>query len=174
MDKFGIPCNVVIGETIDGDSNVDLHGWNIVEINGNYYQLDATWDDPGTNYDFSTTPKTTHHEYFCVDDEFMSASRTQLSCVRNPKCNKTDYNFYNYFGLVFDEMKDNAFEHALTVYKENEFDRCELKFTSKEALDAAEEYFSGDNSNYWDIVDKYNCDFSYSSKDEEMMIFALF
>jgi hypothetical protein len=70
---LGIPCRIIRGTTQDGS----LHGWNIVEIDGLYYNVDATWDAGFVNYsyflkneeDFSVTHKrnTTY-----TTEEFMT------------------------------------------------------------------------------------------------------
>lgn len=56
----GQECYYVTGDA--GGS----HGWNIVEVDGKYYQLDVTWND----VDFSP------NQYFLVTDDYMSLSRT--------------------------------------------------------------------------------------------------
>ena len=48
MLELGVNCRVVIGEDTTGVS----HGWNIVKIDGVYYNVDSTWDAGYTNYDF--------------------------------------------------------------------------------------------------------------------------
>ena len=39
----GIGCRIVTG-TADGDAGPEFHAWNIAELDGQYYYLDATWD----------------------------------------------------------------------------------------------------------------------------------
>ena len=41
MTEAGVPCRVITGKALDG-----LHAWNIVELNGKWYNIDVTWDDP--------------------------------------------------------------------------------------------------------------------------------
>lgn len=41
LTEAGIPCRIISGLG-DGQS----HGWNIVELDGKWYNLDLTWDDP--------------------------------------------------------------------------------------------------------------------------------
>ena len=41
--KAGIPSRI-----ITGIGNKDSHGWNIVELDGKWYNIDCTWDDPLT------------------------------------------------------------------------------------------------------------------------------
>ena len=40
MEAMGIPCYIASG-TIKGEG----HAWNLVQLNGQWYHLDATWDD---------------------------------------------------------------------------------------------------------------------------------
>ena len=47
MDKLEIPCILVSGEGIDLDAGTsENHAWNYVYLKGNWYAIDATWDDP--------------------------------------------------------------------------------------------------------------------------------
>ena len=41
MDMLGIE-----NYTISGKAGNDQHIWNVVKINGDWYQVDVTWDDP--------------------------------------------------------------------------------------------------------------------------------
>ncbi|MBQ9438321.1 MAG: hypothetical protein IJU50_08305, partial [Lachnospiraceae bacterium] len=40
MDALGIPCYVATGIR-----NNEAHAWNLVQLNGQWYHLDTTWDD---------------------------------------------------------------------------------------------------------------------------------
>lgn len=44
MKQMGIPCTLVMGNT----DNVS-HAWNAVKLDGNWYYIDVTWDDPVVN-----------------------------------------------------------------------------------------------------------------------------
>ncbi|MDE7179328.1 MAG: InlB B-repeat-containing protein [Lachnospiraceae bacterium] len=39
LNQCGITCYMVTSDNID-------HAWNMIELNGKYYQVDVTWDDP--------------------------------------------------------------------------------------------------------------------------------
>lgn len=61
--KMGIDCRVIAGL-----GNGGPHGWNIVELDGKYYNVDATWD---TNYKDSD-----NYQYFLrTDSSFTGHSR---------------------------------------------------------------------------------------------------
>ena len=60
MLEMGIDCRLIAGDansySTGPDYGNDEHGWNIVKLNGKYYNLDATWDAEahpnGQNYEF--------------------------------------------------------------------------------------------------------------------------
>lgn len=46
MDSMQIPCVLVIGSGTNSQGQTENHAWNYVQVSGNWYALDATWDDP--------------------------------------------------------------------------------------------------------------------------------
>lgn len=65
MEQLGIPCYYVVGKA-DGERDLG-HAWNMVELDGAWYHIDATWNDLGK--------RKGHHEiryrYFLCADEVM-------------------------------------------------------------------------------------------------------
>lgn len=45
LNKVGIEARIVVGQADNGNST-ENHAWNLVNLNGKWYQLDCTWDDP--------------------------------------------------------------------------------------------------------------------------------
>lgn len=60
LTQAGIPCRIISG-TADGES----HGWNIVKLDGKWYNLDCTWDDPLT----SSGEEVLVYDYFLKSDD---------------------------------------------------------------------------------------------------------
>ena len=46
MDEMGVPCVIVMGKGTNSQEKTENHAWNYVQINGKWYAVDATWDDP--------------------------------------------------------------------------------------------------------------------------------
>lgn len=46
MDKSGIKCILVTGTAQNSEGNIENHEWDEVQINGKWYAVDVTWDDP--------------------------------------------------------------------------------------------------------------------------------
>lgn len=49
LDEMGIPCILGIGKGTNSQGNTENHAWNYVELDGDWYAIDTTWDDPITN-----------------------------------------------------------------------------------------------------------------------------
>lgn len=65
MDMVGIECVTVHGTAY---SKTEEHAWNMVKLDGEWYCVDVTWDDPTT---YSTVSRMTAHMYFNVTSEFL-------------------------------------------------------------------------------------------------------
>ena len=46
MDELNIPCVIVMGEGTNSQNQTENHAWNYVKIDGRWYAIDTTWDDP--------------------------------------------------------------------------------------------------------------------------------
>lgn len=46
MDELQIPCVLVIGKGTNLQGQTENHAWNYVELEGTWYAIDVTWDDP--------------------------------------------------------------------------------------------------------------------------------
>lgn len=66
LNKAGITCYMVTSDAM-------CHAWNLIELNGEYYQVDVTWDDPVWNLTGRAT-----HNYMLVSDEEFENGRTSL------------------------------------------------------------------------------------------------
>lgn len=61
LNELNVPCDIEVGECINGGG----HAWNLVQLDGEWYQMDVTWNDGGN-----------WQEFFLVTDDFMRQSRT--------------------------------------------------------------------------------------------------
>lgn len=46
MDELGISCTLVIGRATNSEGKNENHAWNYVNLDGTWYAIDTTWDDP--------------------------------------------------------------------------------------------------------------------------------
>lgn len=71
MEDAGIPCEYVTGMTTRGG-----HAWNIVQIDGEWYHVDVTWDDPTPDREGYV-----RYDYFLKSDRAMSRDHVKLGGV---------------------------------------------------------------------------------------------
>jgi hypothetical protein len=58
LKEVGVECSIVTGIGTNVQGEEEFHAWNKVLIDGEYYNMDATWDAGKENY-----------EYFMIQDE---------------------------------------------------------------------------------------------------------
>lgn len=121
----GVESRFVIG-TADG---VD-HAWNLVCLDGLWYHLDATWDDPVPD-----KGETAIHSFFNVTDAIMEKSHT-WEIKDYPNATSMNYNYYVHNNLYFEDFEDyqtkaydvmvgnvqNHFEAVIENYREGDDD----------------------------------------------------
>lgn len=121
----GVNTRFVLG-TADG---ID-HAWNLVELDGKWYHLDSTWDDPKPDQGENTV-----HPYFNVTDAVMEESHI-WDKENYPQADDMNYNYYvqndsyfkdfeSYKQIAFDAMVPKGqerYEAVIENYKVNEDD----------------------------------------------------
>lgn len=83
MNRLGIPTEVVISEKMN-------HAWNEILINGSWYNVDVTFDDP-----VSDCLGRVRHEYFMKSDsDFANLKTPHYGYLNGNGCNSTTYDNY--------------------------------------------------------------------------------
>jgi len=118
LRKANIETMVLTGSAWDNRkprSVRQAHAWNVANIDGSYYHLDATWDD---NDQFGTC-----YAYFNVTDDVITKSRELdevYSGFNLPPAAEITYNFYIqtgryiYYGEDVSQLFREALERAYT------------------------------------------------------------
>lgn len=100
LNELGIPCIIVNGTT-----NGDSHAWNIVEIDGAYYHMDATWGDP-SYYSSTESEKegapNIDYSYLCVTDAEIGKNHDIDPAFTLPACTSIKDNYFVREGLYLD------------------------------------------------------------------------
>lgn len=110
LDYVGIK-NIIVSGNATNDYGTLSHAWNIVQIDGEYYQLDTTWDDPIT----SDGSNALRHDYFNITDQDMSLNHS-WDKSQYPKCTSTKASYDNNFNEV-----DSYGNQFIKIKSYNEF-----------------------------------------------------
>ena len=70
LDELDIPCVMVIGTATNSHGETENHAWNYVQLNGNWYAVDSTWDDPVV-IGGGTASAESRYKYFLVGREVI-------------------------------------------------------------------------------------------------------
>lgn len=96
--KAGIQAYMVYGKAgKEADKEKwQPHAWNVVNIDGNWYQIDCTWDDPMMNGQVVTDGSNITYAYFLLtDNEMYGDHETNLNHSINIKvCTSQKYKGY--------------------------------------------------------------------------------
>ena len=87
---------IMTGEAGTEQDNRQLHAWNAVKLDGEWYQVDATWDDP-----IPDRGSFAGHMYFNVTDDIMDDTHSWDEDLYDD-CDSTFYNYFEYNNLVTD------------------------------------------------------------------------
>lgn len=81
LEKVGIESMIVEGPKIN-------HAWNIVKIDGEYYHVDVTWNDPVPDRRGEVS-----HKFFNVSDRKLIQGEHIWDLLSYPKCSNEEYSY---------------------------------------------------------------------------------
>ncbi len=93
LGKVGVEAAYVWGKARGADGASELHSWNLVQADGDWYYVDVTFDDPtvtGTGEDKSTLQYT----FFCVTSEELGRTHAPMHSEYLPTCTATADNYF--------------------------------------------------------------------------------
>lgn len=143
MEDAGIPCEYVTGMTTRGS-----HAWNIVQIGGEWYHVDVTWDDPTPDREGYV-----RYKYFLKSDKAMS--RDHISWEASHVCTSTKYDNATILSPedeqeAIEKAEEEAREEAVTaeIITYCKQAMTEFPYATEEALRAAETLTADDWRSY--------------------------
>ena len=144
LNALGIECTYVTSDT---------HAWNLVRLEGDYYHIDATWDDSSnTKAEKNMSSRVSYH-FFCITtDELLRVKAHQPEDVLNlPVCTATKCNYHHRYGLCFDTFDIDRIRDVVCESIARGLTAFTFKFTSPEAY--AEAYRTlATNGQFMDVL----------------------
>ncbi|MDR2526134.1 MAG: hypothetical protein LBC83_08175 [Oscillospiraceae bacterium] len=135
LEQQGIAGCVVTGDATNSMGETSKHAWNKVRIDGDWYQLDATWDDPVSE---DGGAETLVHSYFNLTDAELGMSH-ELTRDSRP-CTATKANYFVVQGVLFaqvDKAAEDVLARALTEAINRGADLLEFRCKDKTGYEAA-------------------------------------
>lgn len=118
LERLGIECALVLGTVDTGE----VHAWNLVRLDGNYYYMDATWGD--ASYQLCDGGESSpdygmpeiNYDYLCVTTAELMQTHALSGLLPMPLCDATENNYYvqeNALFLEYDkEQMEELFQRA--------------------------------------------------------------
>ena len=144
-------------EYVSGWGNGGRHGWNIIQIDGEWYHVDVTWDDPTPNREGYV-----RYKYFLKSDKTMSHDHSNWESSH--VCTSTTYDNTTILSpedeqeaieKVEEEAREEAVISELLALCYDQVDQ--LPYNTQEELQSAENISYDDTINYIYIpADQYD------------------
>jgi hypothetical protein len=145
MRRAGVNCILV-----NGVGNNDDHEWNMVELDGKFYHVDLTFDDPIINEGKINMLRFSH--FNLTEDEISVDHQIKNNYYPIPSAKADKYNFFKFFGIEFSSVDINNAAKAIAFAKKNGIEYAELKVKSGKASDIQ----SFMQKNYYKVIEKAN------------------
>lgn len=165
LSQLDIESHIVYGKSKEGVA----HSWNIIKLDDDYYHVDLTWDMPQGD------SNTILYSNFCITDEDVKKNRIIYSPYNNindniyapiPKCDSTEYNYYQKEGLLISSYTDADLNYILDLINEivqNKENSIQIRFKQSDDFDKfVEELTQGTNDKFYR--------FPYSNSQREVTI----
>lgn len=134
LDRAGIENSLISGISDNGDGSSGAHMWNVVNIGGDFYHLDCTWDDPVSD----DGGELRMYTYFNLSDEMISGTHSDFSYDFG--CNAEKENYYIKTGTYFEGYSRSA-EGRLAGIIADSLDngryQVQLRFADKSGYNSA-------------------------------------
>jgi hypothetical protein len=104
-----------VGEATNAQSTA-AHAWNLVNIDGKWYQLDPTWADHEYKAG-SDVVSSVAYDYLCANDSIMFKDHTADDFTDYPKCNSLDMYYYVQEKTYMTNADDGAIAEAFSQSK---------------------------------------------------------
>lgn len=104
LNAVDVKCIVVTGESVKNGKRVP-HAWNMVNIDGQPYHLDVTWDIGAIGSSFRRIP----YDYFNLTDQLIE--KEHKADMRLPECSSMQHNYFTVNRMVF-RMKSRLLSYV--------------------------------------------------------------
>lgn len=88
LKAAGLEVRYVVGDAYSKNGTGEAHAWNKVKIDGKWYNLDVTWNDPVPN-----RPNTVSYQYFLLSDKALNKDHVAANPDLYPAANDTRFDF---------------------------------------------------------------------------------
>lgn len=166
LKQAGVESFAVHGIGTPPNQKPQAHIWNIVKINGNYYHLDVTWDDPV--FENIEKDENVRYNYFNLTDTVIK--QTHKDFTPDNLCNSDEENYFNHEKLIFSSLEQDDKDKIINIIidsikqQKNSFN---LKFTSENLYEDAKKILI-DNQEIYTLLSEANKECNSAIDDKKI------
>ena len=118
--QYLLACAGISSFTVSGEAGGENHAWNVVLLEGEYYFVDVTWDDPVMA---DPDPDNISYVYLNVTTDVISLDHDQDPGLVYPvpTCTATDAQYFIYRGYTAESLTVEDFARVLNTQKDDGF-----------------------------------------------------
>lgn len=138
-----------------GDSGGD-HAWNMVKIDGKWYYVDATWDDP--LYNGSDDPYSPYYSYFNITTNKLKEDHTPSGTPYNvplENCTATAANYYTVNSHLIVSTEDASLPGKVANLLRRNNGIIRLYVTDDDTDNTVWQWYQDNNSNIASAMEAY-------------------
>lgn len=143
LEAAGIECYTLVGDALNFEGESESHMWNIVNIDGEYYHLDTTWDDPdGSESGIS-------HIYMNLNDDEIKKDHSNF--YTDISCTATKANYFVKENCLFSSFGNSDYlrlKKLLARHAKNGEKSIEIRFENESAYKKALKSLTKDGRAY--------------------------
>lgn len=160
LRKANVYCIYLTGQAKDSPANVPVgHAWNLVRIDGNYYYIDSTFDDP-THASAQLNINYLGYEYFnMTTDELLINHTIDSDIPPLPIANSIEANYYVKEGLYYNKFDSSTIQSLINKIAENTSGKQRLfsfKFSDSTSYSRAVSELLTNGKQINDVLEKVN------------------
>ncbi|MGO5051273.1 transglutaminase domain-containing protein [Lachnospiraceae bacterium LCP25S3_G4] len=113
LERMGMFCTYVTGEVTSDERGTQLHAWNMVRCDGEYYYVDATWGDPIYLEGEEKQGANINYDYLCCNQDELFKTHTIQGEISFPECHSMEYNYYVINGMYYEVFDRDEALHVM-------------------------------------------------------------
>lgn len=138
MKQLGIPSFIVTGRA-SGAS----HAWNMIYLDGNWYNVDVTWGNASYSLDGQETDEKqnyVNYAYFGISNELLNQTHEAEMNFELPDTPSNEDCYYVHEGLYFTELDTGSIDQILSqAYSEQS--SCSIMLDDEETFQSVLNYY---------------------------------
>lgn len=166
LQQAGIECILVTGTVESGEG----HAWNLVNCDGRYYYVDATWGD--VCYEASTVGSdfpAVSYDYLCITTQQLLRTHTISEAFPVPYCDSMEANYYVREGAYFTTVDKEQIQAVFAAAEAAGYEAVTLKCAGEAVYRELVELLVGQQ----EIFDYMECDtgeIAYAENEEQLSV----